>query len=84
MFGVAKEPETLVDVYGVLRINYGLAYDVLSRLHVEIAISIAIARLHNRELHRRLQRAIHVTMRPAVERAAETLIPATDIHGSAR
>jgi len=74
IFGVDKKPETLVDVYSVLRINYGLAYDVPSRLHVEIAISIAIAKLLNRELRNRLQRAIYMTMRPVVENVAEILL----------
>jgi len=74
IFGVGKSPRSLVRVYDVLGVHYGLAYDVPSKLHVEIAVEIAVAKLLGRSSSGRVLRGLHPSVRSYVEELANVLL----------
>ena len=57
-FHLDKTPETVLKVYDVLKVDYGLAYDIPARLHLEVALSPA---------KQKLKRGIHPALRKQVE-----------------
>jgi len=84
IFGVKKSTRSLVEIYGVLEVDYGLAYDVPSKLHVEIAVEIALSKLLNRPPNSRMLRALHPSMRVYVEDLANVLVAHVEGDGSLR
>lgn len=73
MFGIRKSPRTLIELYSVLKVDYGLAYDVPSRLQVEMAVRIATSKLLQLPLDNKTLKAIHPSMRPRIEKVAEII-----------
>jgi len=74
MFGIDKSPRGVVEVYRVLGVDYGLALDVPSRLHVEVGVEIALSRLLGRAVRSRVLSALHPGMRGCVERFVDVLL----------
>jgi len=72
-FHVHKTPESLIKIYDILRIDYGLAYDIPSRLHIEIAIKVAISKLLHSPLNNKILKAVHSSMKLYVNKLAEVL-----------
>lgn len=79
IFGIDKTPKALIDVYGVLGVDYGLALDVPSRLHVEIAMHMTVSRLLGQAPSNRIMKAMHPSIRPYVEKLATAIQPHIDV-----
>jgi len=73
-FGVHKSPRALVGLYSALGADYGLAYDIPSRLHLEAAVELAASKLLGTPPSSKAVRAVHPSMVRHVERAAEALL----------
>lgn len=74
-FGMQKTPENLVKIYSVLEPNYGIAYDVPSKLHVEIAVEITISDFLKMSPKERVMNAIYNPLRSYVTTLSNALIP---------
>jgi len=74
IFGIYKSPKTLIELYSVLKVDYGLAYDIPSRLQVEMAVRTAISKLLQLPLDNKALKAIHPSMRPHIEKVAEIIL----------
>jgi len=79
IFGVRKDPRTLVKIYDVLGVDYGLAYDIPARLHVEFAIRSAISEFFNNRINdKRL--AVHYSMKPYLKKLIRELVSYMEDH----
>jgi len=74
IFGVRKDPKTLIKVYDTLGVDYGLAYDIPARLHVEFAIRSATSELFDYHISDKLSVAIHYSMKPYLRRLIKELV----------
>jgi len=74
IFGIYKTPRTLIELYSVLGVDYGLAYDVPSRLQVEAAVRIAASKLLGLPLDDRALKAVHPSVRSRVKELAELIL----------
>jgi len=74
IFGVYKSPWTLIELYSILKVDYGLAYDIPSRLQLETAVRIAASRLLQLPLDIKTLKAIQPSMRPYIEKVVETIL----------
>jgi len=61
-FHLDKTPETLLRIYDVLSVDYGLAYDIPARLHLQIALSPT----------EKLKRGLHLELKKLVEEISIT------------
>jgi len=82
IFGVQKSPKTLIEIYDVLKVSYGLAYDVPSKLHIEIAVETALSELLNRPPNDKILKALYPSMRTHVENLANILINHIKVNNS--
>ena len=74
IFGVPKSPRSLIEIYDVLGVSYGLAYDIPSRLHMEIAVEIALSKILHKSPNDKILKALHPSMRVYVEKLANILL----------
>lgn len=72
MFSTEKTAESILKVYNVLGVDYGIAFDIPSRLHLQYSIEIAVARALHRD-ENRLIRSINEKVRGEVEAVASIL-----------
>lgn len=72
MFSLEKNAENILKVYSVLGIDYGLSFDVPSRLHLLASIELAIAKAGGRA-DEKLIKSINQSTREEVEMIAEGL-----------
>ena len=79
-FHVPKTPKALVELYSVLGVDYGLAYDVPAQLHVDAAVEIAVSKMFGRQPNKKMLRAIHPALKQCVEHLADTLLAHTNKH----
>lgn len=82
IFGVYKSPSTLINVYNLLKVNYGLAYDVPSMLHVEIAVKTALSKITSKPLNDKVFKALYPRMVNYVNKVCSILLTHIENHNS--
>ena len=77
-FGVEKNLPNLIKVYDVLGVNYGLAFDVPSRLQLQTAIEIAVSKFLNIEPNEKMIKSVYPLLKPQIYKLAETFLSYID------
>jgi len=74
IFGIHKTPRTLVEIYDALKVDYGLAYDVPSRLQLENAVRIATSKIIGAPIDDKTIGTIHPSIRGNIEKLVESIL----------
>jgi len=77
-FGVEKNLPNLIKVYDVLGVNYGLAFDVPSRLQLQAAIEIAVSKFLNLEPNEKIVKSVYSPLKSQIYKLAEALLSYID------
>ena len=72
LFSAEKTPENILKIYNALGIDYGIAYDVPSRLHLQASIELALKKI-NAKADDRLIKSINSSVKENVESIADLL-----------